>query len=78
VAVSYDANGNTLSYDGDGTGPKLPRSIAYDGENRPLTITQNGNTSSFSYAPDGERAGKSYLGNSFAYLGNDAELLVNG
>jgi RHS repeat-associated protein len=43
-----------------------------------LTITQNGNTSTFTYAPDGERAGKSYLGNSFAYLGGDAELLVNG
>jgi RHS repeat-associated protein len=78
VAVSYDANGNTLSYDGDGTGPKLPRTFTYDGENRPISVTQNGNTSAFTYAPDGERAGKSYLGNSFSYLGNDAELLVNG
>jgi RHS repeat-associated protein len=64
--------------DADGAGPKLPRSFTYDGENRPVAITQNGNTSSFAYAPDGERAGKSYIGNSFAYLGNDAELLVNG
>jgi RHS repeat-associated protein len=78
VAVSYDANGNTLGYDVDGAGPKLPRSITYDGENRPLTVTQNGNTSAFAYAPDGERAGKSYLGNSFYYMGTDAELLVNG
>jgi hypothetical protein len=30
-----------------------------------LTITQNGNTSSFTYAPDGELAGKTYLGKLF-------------
>jgi hypothetical protein len=40
--VTYDANGNTTSYDVDGSGPLLPRSFTYDGENRPLTITQNG------------------------------------
>jgi RHS repeat-associated protein len=79
VAVTYDANGNTLSYDVDGTaGPIAPRTITYDGENRPLTVTQNSNVTSFVYAPDGERAGKSFGGNTFAYLGADAELLKNG
>lgn len=55
---NYDANGNTLSYDADGAGPLPPRAFSYDGENRPLTITQNGNVSSFSYGPDGARASK--------------------
>ena len=29
------------------------------------------------YAPDGERAGKSFGGNATSFLGNDAEFLVN-
>ena len=77
TAVTYDANGNTLSYDADGPGPLQPRTFTYDGENRPLTITQNANVASFAYAPDGERAGKSFGGNAYSYLGNDAEFLVN-
>jgi hypothetical protein len=77
TAVTYDANGNTLSYDADGAGSLQPRTFTYDGENRPLTITQNANVTSFAYAPDGERAGKSFGGNAFTYLGNDAEFLVN-
>ncbi len=60
-----------------GRRPILPRTFTYDGENRPLTIIQNGNPTSFAYAPDGERAGKSFGGNAFSYLGNDAEFLVN-
>jgi hypothetical protein len=33
--VTYDANGNTISYDVDGTaGPKPARSFTYDLENR--------------------------------------------
>jgi RHS repeat-associated protein len=62
----------------DGAGPKLPRSFAYDGENHPLAITQNGNVSAFTYAADGERAGKTFLADSIFYMGHDAELLVNG
>ncbi len=61
----------------DGSGPILSRAFTYDGENRPLTITQNGNVTSFTYAADGERAGKSFLGNTYAYLGTDADILVN-
>ena len=76
-AVTYDANGNTTSYDVDGAGPMLPRSFTYDGENRSISITQNANTTSFTYAPDGERAGKASLDNTYSYMGADAELLVN-
>ena len=75
--VTYDNNGNTLTYDVDGAGPLLPRSFTYDGENRPAAITQNGNTTSFTYGPDGERAGKVYGSNAYFYLGGEAELLVN-
>ena len=76
-AVSYDANGNILSYDVDGSGPQLPRSIAYDGENRPVSVTRNGNVARFDYGPDGERAAKTYLRNATLYAGAEAELLVN-
>ena len=60
--VTYDANGNTLTYDPDGAGPVAPKSLAYDGENRPSAVTTNGNTARFDYGPDGERAAKSFLG----------------
>jgi RHS repeat-associated protein len=76
-AVTYDANGNTTSYDVDGAGPLLPRSFAYDGENRPISITQNGLTTAMSYGPDGERASKNFNGSKYLYMGNEAELLVN-
>ena len=40
--VSYDANGNTLSYDRDGAaGSDLPLTLVYDGENRPTAVTTN-------------------------------------
>ena len=77
IPVTYDAGGNTTSYDVDGTGPLLPRSFAYDGENRPLTITQNGNTTAVAYGTDGERASKSFNGAKYFYLGSEAEVLVN-
>jgi RHS repeat-associated protein len=77
TAVTYDANGNTTNYDVDGSGPLLPRSFTYDGENRPVSILQNGNTSIFTYGPDGERSSKSFNGNQYLYMGSEAELLVN-
>jgi RHS repeat-associated protein len=76
TAVSYDANGNTVTYDADGAGPIQPRTFTYDGENRPLTITQNGNVSSFSYGPDGARASKSFGSATTRYFGGE-ELLVD-
>jgi RHS repeat-associated protein len=75
--VTYDANGNTTNYDVDGSGPLLPRSLTYDGENRPVSILQNGNTSVFTYGPDSERSSKTYNGNQYLYIGSEAELLVN-
>jgi RHS repeat-associated protein len=72
--VSYDANGNTLFYDADGPGPSLPRSLIYDGENRPLSITQNGITTRFAYGADGERTAKLSSGITTRYLGQDGEL----
>jgi RHS repeat-associated protein len=73
--VTYDANGNTLSYDPDGPGPIAARKLAYDGENRPVSVTAGGSTTSFDYGPDGERAGKSYLGGRHFYFGTDSEVL---
>jgi len=52
--VTYDANGNTLSYDPDGPGPIAPRSITYDGENRPVSVTAYGDAVSFDYGPFGQ------------------------
>jgi RHS repeat-associated protein len=71
--VTYDANGNTLSYDIDGTGPKLLRTLSYDGENRPISILRNGSTTSMAYGPDGERVLKSGNGVTTQYFGGDAE-----
>ncbi len=75
--ISYDANGNTLSYDPDGPGPLARKDIAYDGENRPIAVTTNGNTASFDYGPDGARVGKSFLNRQHFYLGADAEIAVD-
>jgi RHS repeat-associated protein len=80
-AVTYDANGNTLSYDADGPGPEPVKSFTYDAENRPLTVTKSGLTSTYAYDPEGERASKvTGAGASLStttYLGNDAEVLVD-
>jgi RHS repeat-associated protein len=77
TAVTYDANGNTTNYDVDGAGPLMPRSFAYDGENRPISVTQNANITTMAYGPDGERASKSFGTSTYYYLGTEAELLVN-
>jgi hypothetical protein len=79
AAVSYDANGNTLDIDVDG--PAVAggiRSIAYDGENRPLSIFNGAYTTSFAYGPDGERLTKSTASKAFGYLGSGTELLIEG
>jgi RHS repeat-associated protein len=75
--VTYDANGNTTNYDVDGAGPLNLRSFAYDGENRPVSVTQNGNVTTMAYGPDGERASKRFGTSTYYYLGTEAELLVN-
>jgi RHS repeat-associated protein len=78
--VTYDANGNTLSYDADGSavGSTIqPRSFSYDLENRPLTITWgSAPVASMAYGPDGERLSKAYNGATTWYMGGDTEMLV--
>ena len=50
TAVTYDADGNMTAYDPDGAaGPISARSLAYDLENRPVSLTQNGNTALSSF-----------------------------
>jgi RHS repeat-associated protein len=75
VAVVYDANGNTTAYDVDGSGPTPPRSFAYDLENRPLSITQNGLVTRFAYGPDGARSLKATSNTERFFFGGD-DLLV--
>jgi hypothetical protein len=59
AAVTYDANGNITSYDPDGAAGSIPAcSLVYDLENRPVSVTQNGNTAFFADAADSSRAGK--------------------
>jgi len=79
TAPVYDANGNTVSYDPDGSGTAFAtRSFTYDGENRPLTITQNSNTVTFAYGADGERVSKAFGASSIVfYMGGEAELTTD-
>jgi RHS repeat-associated protein len=76
TAVTYDANGNTLTYDVDGAGSIASRTIAYDGESRPLSVTQNGNVTRFAYGPDGSRALKVFGASTRHFFGSE-ELLVD-
>jgi RHS repeat-associated protein len=76
-AVTYDANGNTLTYDVDGSGIIQPRSFVYDGENRPVSVTANSITSRFAYGPDGARTLKVAGTKSYSYFGGE-ELLQDG
>jgi hypothetical protein len=75
--VSYDANGNIISYDSHENWGSRPRSIAYDGENRPLTVTMWGSVASFSYGPDGARISKNLGSSTTRYFAGE-ELLGSG
>jgi RHS repeat-associated protein len=48
--------------------------LIYDGENRPLAITQNGITTRFAYGADGERTAKLSSGFPTRYLGQDGDI----
>ncbi|WP_306143146.1 RHS repeat domain-containing protein [Roseibium sp. MMSF_3412] len=67
---SYDVKGNLVSGGG--------RTITYDGEDRPVSITYNGQTTSFVYAPDGKRLKKITGGQTTLYLGADEEITPAG
>ena len=53
ASIAYDANGNLTS--------GLGRVLTYDAENRPLTVTRDGVTTSYAYGPDGARVKKTVL-----------------
>jgi YD repeat-containing protein len=81
VAPTYDANGNTLTYDPDGTGPLPKKSFTYDGENRPVSVADLDaatgaviRSTGFDYAADGERAKKTTTDAEIFYVSGDAEL----
>jgi RHS repeat-associated protein len=76
TAVIYDSNGNITGYDADGSANTAiaARNLVYDLENRPLTVTQNGNVTAMAYGPDGERVSKSYGSTTTWYMGGDTEL----
>ncbi|WP_168206218.1 RHS repeat-associated core domain-containing protein [Labrenzia sp. PHM005] len=69
-AYTYDANGNLLTGGG--------RTIQYDGENRPTQITALGQTTTFTYGPDGARLTKTTGGQKTIYLGADEEITPAG
>jgi YD repeat-containing protein len=52
------------------------RTFTYDGENRPLTITQNANVSRFSYRPDGARSSNTFDSATTRYFAGE-DLLVD-
>ena len=56
----------------------LPKTLVYDGENRPVSVTSNANTIAYAYGPDGERAKKTFLATKAFYLGNDTEIDAAG
>ncbi|WP_306143142.1 RHS repeat-associated core domain-containing protein [Roseibium sp. MMSF_3412] len=69
-SYSYDVKGNLVSGGG--------RTITYDGEDRPVSVTFNGQTTSFVYAPDGKRLKKTTGGQTTLYLGADEEITPAG
>ncbi len=76
AAVTYDLNGNTTSYDVDGSGPltKPVRTLTYDLENRVIAVSRGGVVTTFAYGPDGERVSKTFGSAKTLYIGNDAEI----
>ena len=77
VAATYDANGNTIGIDNNGSTAGGVKSFAYDGENRPVSITADGVAVTFQYGADGERIRKSTTAKDIFYLGGDSELEVS-
>ncbi len=69
-ALTYDRNGNMLS--------GMGRTIAYDAADRPVTVTANGQTTTYVYGPDDKRLKKVTGGNTTLYLGDDEEHLSDG
>jgi RHS repeat-associated protein len=69
-SFSYDANGNQLT---KAVGGSATRTIGYDAENRPVSVTSGGATVTYLYGPDGERLKKVAGSSTTLYLGSDIE-----
>jgi RHS repeat-associated protein len=69
-AFTYDANGNQLTR---AQSAVVNRTIAYDGENRPISVTTPTGTTTFAYGPDGARLKKTIGSATTLYLGDDIE-----
>jgi RHS repeat-associated protein len=67
---AYEANGDMLS----GAG----RTLAWDGENRLVSATLSGGTTTYTYGPDGARLTATDASGTFALLGAELELSAAG
>ncbi len=67
----YDLNGNQTSRLTSGV---TDRTIAYDNDNRPTTVTLGSATVTYLYGPDGERLKKQTTSGTTLYLGADTEV----
>lgn len=70
-SFSYDLNGNQTSRLTSGG---TDRTIAYDNDNRPTTVTLGSATVTYLYGPDGERLKKQTTSGTTLYLGADTEI----
>lgn len=68
---SYDLNGNQTSRLSSGI---ADRTIVYDNDNRPTTVTLGSATVTYLYGPDGERLKKQAPSGTTLYLGADTEI----
>jgi len=70
-SFSYDLNGNQTARLVAGV---ADRSISYDNDNRPTTVTLGSATVTYLYGPDGERLKKQTVSGTTLYLGADTEI----
>ncbi len=70
-SFSYDLNGNQTARLVAGV---ADRTIGYDNDNRPSTVTLGGATVTYLYGPDGERVKKQTASGTTLYIGADTEI----
>lgn len=66
-SFSYDLNGNQVSRASSGT---TDRTLGYDADNRPVSVTLDATTTAYLYGPDGERLKKLTPSGTTLYLGD--------
>ena len=69
-AFTYDLNGNQVTRT---TSTVTDRTIAYDGDNRPASVTTPSGTVTYLYAPDGSRLKKTTSTGTILTIGDDIE-----